>query len=52
MKVVAEIVAAVILLVSSCYLAPKVIEGFKRETLIKVDKGIPSLQNFTRKLQR
>ena len=52
MKAVAEIVAAIILLVSSGYLAPKAIESFKKETLIKVDKGLPPLQNFTQMLQR
>ncbi len=52
MKAVAEIVAAIILLASGGYLAPKAIEGFKKETLMKVDKGLPPLQSFTEKLQK
>lgn len=52
MKAVAEIVAAIILLVSGGYLAPKAVESFKKETLMKVDKGLPSLHNFNKKLQK
>jgi len=52
MKAIAEIVAAVILLVSGSYIAPKAIESFKKETLTKVDKGLPPLQNFTQNIQR
>lgn len=52
MKAVAEIVAAIILLASSGYLVPKAIESFKKETLIKVDKGLHPLQSFTDKLQK
>lgn len=51
MKAVAEIVAAIILLVSGGYLAPKAVESFKKEALMKVDKGLPPLQNFNRKIQ-
>lgn len=51
MKAVAEIVAAIILLASGGYLAPKAVESFKKETLLKVDKGLPPLQNFTQKIQ-
>lgn len=47
MKAVAEIVAAIILLASGGYLAPKALESFKKEALMKVDNGIPPLQNFT-----
>ena len=50
MKAVAEIVAAIILIASGGYLAPKAIESFQKETLVKVDKGLPSLQDFTRKM--
>lgn len=50
MKTVVEIVAAVILLASGGYLAPKAVESFKNETLMKVDKGLPSLQDFTCKM--
>lgn len=52
MKAVAEIVAAIILLASGGYLAPKAIDSFKKETLMKVDKGLSPLQNFTQKLQQ
>ena len=51
MKAVAEIVAAIILLASGGYLAPKTIESFKKETLMKVDKGLPPLQTFSQKLK-
>jgi len=51
MKTVAEIVAAIILLASGGYLAPKAIENFKKETLMKVDKGLPPLINFSRQLK-
>ncbi len=51
MKAVVEIVAAVILLVSGSYIAPKAIAEFKKETLKKVDKGLPPLSIFTKKLQ-
>jgi hypothetical protein len=50
MKAVVEIVAAVILLVSANYVAPKVIAEFKRETIRKVDKGLPPLQRFANQL--
>lgn len=52
MKTIAEIVAAIILLASGGYLAPRAVESFKKETLVKVDKGLPPIQNFTQKLQR
>lgn len=52
MKAVTEIVAAIILLASGGYLVPKAVEGFKKETLVKVNKGLPPLQNFTRQLQK
>lgn len=52
MKAVVEIVAAVILLVTGSYIAPKVITEFKIETIKKVDKGLPSLQRFTEQLTR
>ena len=51
MKAVVEIVAAVILLASGSYIAPKAIAEFKRETIRKVDKGISPLQNFSHKLK-
>lgn len=52
MKTVVEIVAAIILLASGGYLAPKAVESFKKVTLVKVDKGLPPIQSFTQKLQR
>ena len=52
MKAVVEIVAAIILLASSGYLAPKAVERFKKETLHRINNGIPSLQNFSQKLLR
>lgn len=51
MKAVAEIVAAIILLASSGYLAPKAVESFKKEALTKVNKGLPPLQNYTKQLK-
>jgi hypothetical protein len=50
MKAVAEIVVAIILLASGGYLAPKAVESFKKEALMKVNNGIPPLQSFTQKL--
>jgi hypothetical protein len=50
MKTVAEIVAAIILLASSGYLVPKAVKIFKIETMMKVDKGLSPIQNFTNKL--
>ena len=50
MKAVAEIVAAIILLASGGYLAPKAVESFKKEALMKVDKGLPPLGTFTNNL--
>lgn len=50
MKAVAEIVAAIILLVSGSYIAPSLIKEFKVETIKKLDKGLPPLQGFTSKL--
>jgi len=52
MKAVAEIVVAIILLASGGNLAQKEVENFKKETLVKIDKGLPPLQTFSQKLQR
>ncbi len=52
MKAVVEIVAAIILLASGGYLAPKAVESFKKETLMKINNGIPLLQSYTEKLQK
>lgn len=50
MKAVAEIVAAIFLLATGGYLAPKAVESFKIEALTKVNKGLPPLQRFTEKI--
>ena len=47
MKAVAEIVAAIILLVSGSYIAPSLIKEFKVETIKKLDQGLPPLQAFS-----
>ena len=52
MKAVAEIVAAVIVLLSGSYIAPKAIQEFRNETLKKVDGGIPPLSSFTKNLTK
>lgn len=52
MKIVAEIVAAIILLVSGSYIAPSLIREFKVETIKKLDQGLPPLQTFTQKLSK
>ena len=52
MKTVVEIVTAIILLVSGGYLAPKAVESFKKETLLKIQKGLPPLENFSQKLSK
>jgi len=52
MKRVVEIVAAIILLVSGNYLALRLIEKFKQETIFKLDKGISSLSKFSSDLTR
>lgn len=50
MTSVAEIVAAIILLVSGSYIAPSLIKEFKVETIKKLDQGLPSLQRFSNSL--
>lgn len=50
MKIVAEIVAAIILLASGSYIAPNLIREFKVETIQKVNQGLPSLSGFSEKL--
>jgi len=52
MKIVVEIVAAVILLVSGNYFAPKLIQNFKIETLTKLDRGLSPLSKFSSDLTR
>lgn len=50
MKIVAEIVAAIILLVSGSYIVPSVVKQFKAETIKNLNRGLPSIQQFTHKL--
>jgi hypothetical protein len=52
MKAVAEIVAAIILLVSGSNIAPNLIKEFKVEIIKKLDQGLPPLHGFTKKLIR
>jgi hypothetical protein len=52
MRAVTEIVAAIILLASGGYLAPKAVDLFKMETIEKVNQGLPSLSDFSEKLAR
>lgn len=51
MKAVTEIVAAIILLASGGYIAPKAVESFEKEAIQKIDKGLPPLINFSRQLK-
>lgn len=50
MKIVAEIVTAIVLLASGAFFAPKAVESFKKETLEKVDKGLEPLSGFAKSL--
>jgi uncharacterized protein YneF (UPF0154 family) len=52
MKVVAEIVAAIIFLFSGYFIAPKMVKKFKMETINKIDQGIPPISFFNKKLKR
>jgi hypothetical protein len=52
MKSVVEIVAAVILLASGGYLAPKMVSEFKKETIKKVDHGLSPLAPFASQLSK
>ncbi|MDP7320683.1 MAG: hypothetical protein QF441_08750 [Bacteriovoracaceae bacterium] len=52
MKIVAEIVTAIVLFASGFYIAPKIVSDLKIETLEKVDQGLPSLCNLTHKLTK
>lgn len=52
MQVVTEIMAAIILLTFGAYFTPKIVNEFKKETIQKVDLGLPSLQRFTKKLTK
>ena len=52
MKMVAEIVTAIVLLASGAFFAPKAIESFKIETLHNVDQGLLPLSDFSEKLSK
>lgn len=52
MKIVAEIVAAIVLLASGIFFAPEAIHEFKSETIQKVDAGLAPLGPFTKKLTK
>lgn len=52
MKAVAEIVAAIILLVSGSCITPKLIGSFKVNTFLKVNQGLSPLSDFSEKLSR
>lgn len=52
MKAVVEIVAAVILLASGSYIAPKMVCEFKRETINKVNHGLSPLAPFASQLSK
>lgn len=52
MKAVAEIIAAVILLISGSYIASKAIPDFRKETLKKVNGGLPPISSFTKNLTK
>lgn len=52
MKTAVEIITAIILLASGTYIAPELIAEFRIETIKKVDKGLPPLQGFARKLTK
>lgn len=52
MKIIAEIVAAIFLFALGAYIAPKMITDVKIETLKKVDRGLPSLEAFSKKLTK
>lgn len=52
MKIVAEIVAAIVLLASGMFFAPSLVTEFKIRAIQKVDQGLPSLQRFSGELTK
>lgn len=52
MKIVAEIVMAILLLASGVFFAPKAVESFKIETFQKIDQGLLPLSDFSEKLSK
>ena len=47
MKAVAEIIFAIILLVEGVNISNEALRAFRKKTLEKVYKGLPSLEKFT-----
>ncbi len=52
MKIVAEIVMAIILLASGFFMAPNLVSEFRIETFEKVNEGLSPLGDFTTKLTK
>ncbi len=52
MKTVIDIVMAVVLLSFGVNISPKIINYFKKATINKIEKGLPSLSVFTKKLTK
>lgn len=50
MKAVVEIIATVALLIGGVKLGPIALVTLKRESLMKIHKGLPSLEKFSKKL--
>ena len=50
MKIVAEIVTAIVLLASGAFFAPTLVSEFRVEALKKVDKGLSPLGRVTQEL--
>lgn len=52
MKALAEIIFATILLVGGVKISDKALTAFRKESLEKVHKGLPSLEKFTNALTK
>lgn len=52
MKIVAEIVMAIILLASGFFKVPDLVFEFRMESFKKVNEGLSSLENFTTELTK
>ena len=50
MKSVIDIIFAVTLLVGGGYASQRLLKAVRQEALMKVHRGLPSLETFTRKL--
>lgn len=44
--------AAGIFVFNTAYIAPKMIYAFKKETILKVDQGLASIEDFSKKLTK